>query len=356
MIDAGHTKILSRVRALVERGERIDVDDIAELFAVSDASALAQIARIARERRFGRKAHFCDVRVSRIDAANLSSIVDGFVETESPVAIAPAGVRAGIELLLDAIERIGKARDITLVLDAPWVVAAAAAAGISIGDVIAQLHVVARVAITGVGAEIFDEDIRSRLASGSISRDDWIATHRAAHAIGIRTGAAMTYLTEHAPDAYARHLDELRTLQDETGGFAQFTSVPVHNRHADASYLSTPSAQQTLRITAITRIALDNIAHMATAPSLVTAEVSFVALNYGADTVDTMLSQSDVGLSEQSRTPTKFDGVDLPVISVRDQDPELDFVRSRIVEARFIPVALAADYSEASQHAGRMEA
>lgn len=333
------TRILSRVRALVERGDRVPEEDIAALFTVTDTNALARIARIPRERRFGHTAFHTDVMRVEYRGEPAVEIVAHVGASASIIALAPVGQRVEPEALPAVARALSRAASVMIATTAERVDAAARAIGCSHADVLKQLRTGAPVYVTGEGAELFDEDLRTRLAPRAVAADIWLAVHGAAHAMGVRTIASMTYLTDEKPAAYASHLEAIRTLQDETGGFAGFVPTPVHNRHRESSYLATPTAHQSLRAVAIARIALDNIEHIGVAPALVGAEVAYVALSYGADTIDTTILPASVRLFESEET---HGDLELPVLGESSSDRALtsELVASRIVEARCVPVAV----------------
>ena len=85
-------------------------------------------------------------------------------------------------------------------------------------------------AIPGGGAEIFDEELRARICPEKGSSQVWLSLHRAAHRLGIRSNATMLYGHVETVAQRIDHLDRLRTLQDETGGFDAF--IPLKFRRA----------------------------------------------------------------------------------------------------------------------------
>ena len=85
-------------------------------------------------------------------------------------------------------------------------------------------------AIPGGGAEIFDEELRARVCPEKGSSQVWLSLHRAAHRLGIRSNATMLYGHVETVAQRIDHLDRLRTLQDETGGFDAF--IPLKFRRA----------------------------------------------------------------------------------------------------------------------------
>jgi hypothetical protein len=351
----GQTRLLSRVRAAVERGERVAETDIAALFEVTDTNALAGIARIPRDRRFGRSAYHTDVVRVEYGGESAEELAARIGETTSQVALVPVGPAIRPLALREAAQALARTYDVVILTNAARVDRAARTLGVEHLHVLHQLRTGAPVVVAPDGAELFDGAIRARWAGSAVAADTWLSVHRAAHELGIPTIAAMTYLTEEAPAAYAAHLETLRTMQDATSGFTGFVAMATHNRDRDASYRAVPSAHQSLRALAIARIALDTIEHIAVAPALVTAEVAYISLSYGVDTIDTTVTSSSVGLVESSGARA----LELPVVDAAAASGsasatrfERELVESRLVEARYVPVRLDAALRERTERVG----
>jgi len=335
-------KLLSRVRALLERGERISKDDCRDLFAVRDLVALAKLARIPRERRFGRQSFFRALESVPFSALATTDDANG------PLAVRCV-LREG-EGLATWVERLAEiqrsARPATAFLSAGFLTRLAGREGVPVGTVITALRDAGPIFVTGEEAELFDGAFRAVHSRDVISSEEWLAAHRAAHILGVGSGASMLYTVEDHPEAYAEHLVAIRDLQDGTGGFLQFVPLAVHNRDVSEFYLAAPTAAQTLRTTAIARIVLDNVPHIAVAPALITAEVAYVALSYGADSIDPTVSVSDLHSQEGSGTSSPSLSVLGDGAAVVTPGVALGLVRDRIAEARWTPVAVDATYGE----------
>jgi hypothetical protein len=122
--------------------------------------------------------------------------------------------------------------------------------------------------------------------------------------------------------------------------------MALHNRGI-ASHLTAPTAAQSLRATAISRAFLDNVPHIATAPSLISTEVAVVALDHGADLVDLTVSVADVR-SEDRRAGAEaalqvLDGASVGSAAVAPQR-----LRETMEEARWTVVAVDAALNEAA--------
>jgi len=140
--------------------------------------------------------------------------------------------------------------------------------------------------LPGGGAEIFDPDVRRRIAPRKADAETWLAVHRAAHRLGLRSNATMLY--GHVETAAHRvdHLVRLRRLQDETGGFQAFVPLAFHPGGTRFDHLHRPSALVDLRVMAVARLMLDNFDHVKAYWISLGVGTAQVALAYGADDLD----------------------------------------------------------------------
>jgi len=140
--------------------------------------------------------------------------------------------------------------------------------------------------LPGGGAEIFAPDARRQVAPTKADGDTWLAVHRAAHRLGLRTNASMLF--GHVESAHDRvdHLLRLRQLQDETGGFQTFIPLAFHPANTRLSHLHRPSGLLDLRVLAVSRLLLDNIDHIKAYWISLGVGTAQVALAYGADDLD----------------------------------------------------------------------
>jgi aminodeoxyfutalosine synthase len=138
----------------------------------------------------------------------------------------------------------------------------------------------------GGGAEIFHPEIRGQICEHKADAGKWLAIHRTAHQLGIKTNCTMLY--GHLENSYHRidHLLRLRELQDETGGFQTFIPLAFHPEHTGLAHLRKPSALQDLRTIAVSRLMLDNIPHIKAYWIMLGIGTAQTALAYGADDLD----------------------------------------------------------------------
>ncbi len=343
-------KLLNRTRLLLERDERITWEDCAALFEERNLLMLASIARLRRERRYGRRAHV--LAAARVDyngedpelfLSEAETMLEG-TDTQLVVACSARDAGDSIEAWEHRMHIWSRSpRRVFTRVGASFVAALSAASGRRFDEVLSRIRSAGRLLLDGEGAELFDATVRSRLAPEAIDPGLWFDVHRAAHSIGLKSTCSMTYMIEDQPHAYARHLERLRTLQDETEGFVAFTPLPMYDRSSGASHLSTPTAAQSLRAVAIARAFLDNVPHIAAPAVLVGTEIAVVALDHGADVVDAVARPQDVAFSNSTGGSAE---TGLPIVDaseVRHPDP-LEAIRAAVGETRLEAVLLDANY------------
>jgi 7,8-didemethyl-8-hydroxy-5-deazariboflavin synthase CofH subunit len=104
--------------------------------------------------------------------------------------------------------------------------------GMSIPDYLAALKAAGLGTLPGTSAEILDQEVRDVIARGRITVTQWIEVITAAHAQGIRTTSTIMYGHVERPEHWVGHMDLLRSMQRETGGFTEF--VPLSLIHQEA--------------------------------------------------------------------------------------------------------------------------
>lgn len=138
----------------------------------------------------------------------------------------------------------------------------------------------------GGGAEIFHPEIRDQIAGGKCSGDQWLRIHQVWHELGCKSNATMLY--GHIESFWHRvdHLDQLRKLQDLTGGFQTFIPLKFRNENNQLSHLEESTSVEDLRNYAISRIYLDNFDHIKAYWPMIGRDMSQLALSFGVDDID----------------------------------------------------------------------
>ncbi len=159
-------------------------------------------------------------------------------------------------------------------------------AGVSLEEGLARLKEVGMESIPGGGAEIFDEEIRSKICPEKGSAQEWFALHDAAHRVGISSNCTMLYGHIESIEHRISHLDMLREQQDKTGGFNAFIPLKYRSVANEMSHLGEVSIVEDLRVLALSRLYLDNISHIKAYWVMYGKQTTELALSFGADDVD----------------------------------------------------------------------
>lgn len=140
--------------------------------------------------------------------------------------------------------------------------------------------------IPGGGAEIFAPEIREQIAKDKCTGEQWLKIHEEWHKLGMRSNATMLY--GHIEEFKHRidHMDQLRTLQDKTGGFQTFIPLKFRNHDNQMSHIPEVSVIEDLRNYAISRIYLDNFDHIKAYWAMISRSTAQLSLNFGVDDID----------------------------------------------------------------------
>ncbi|MCC6461962.1 MAG: aminofutalosine synthase MqnE [Saprospiraceae bacterium] len=138
----------------------------------------------------------------------------------------------------------------------------------------------------GGGAEIFDPEIREQIAADKCTAEQWLDIHRIWHELGGRSNATMLYGHIEQFKHRVDHLDQLRALQDQTGGFQTFIPLKFRNQDNQMSHLPENTAVEDLRNYAISRIYLDNFDHIKAYWPMIGRTLAQMSLAFGVDDID----------------------------------------------------------------------
>ncbi len=157
--------------------------------------------------------------------------------------------------------------------------------------------------LPGGGAEIFAARVRKKICHDKCDGDRYLAIHRSAHGLGMRTNVTMLYGHIETIDERVDHMLQVRALQDETHGFQAFIPLAFHPDNNQMRKLPPPSASDTLRVHAVGRLLLDNVDHIKAYWISSGVEVSQTALWFGADDLDGTVQEETIYHQAGARTP-----------------------------------------------------
>ena len=162
---------------------------------------------------------------------------------------------------------------------------------LSIEEVLVALREAGLDTLPGGGAEVFGRGVRMTIADKKLAGEDWIAVHRTAHQLGIRSNCTMLYGHVETLQDRVDHLAMLRDLQDETGGFLAYIPLAYH---PDNNQLGIELGREgtattgfdDLRNLAVGRLFLDNFDHIKTHWIMVTPFLSQASLAFGVNDLE----------------------------------------------------------------------
>src|SRR5690349_15805556 len=116
--------------------------------------------------------------------------------------------------------------------------------------------------LPGGGAEIFAPRVRKKICHDKCGTDRYLAIHRIAHRLGLRSNITMLYGHIETAEERVDHMLRTRALQDETGGLQAFIPLAFHPDNNQMRKLPAPSGVETLKVLAVSRLMLDNVPHI----------------------------------------------------------------------------------------------
>jgi len=190
-------------------------------------------------------------------------------------------------------------------------------AGKPVAEVLTLLKESGQTTLPGGGAEVLSERVRKRIEPKKGGPAAWLDVHREAHRQGLRSTATMMYGHVEAPEDVLDHLDAIRELQDEFGGFTAF--VPWSFKPGNTllekwiKHYKGPNAY--LRMLAVSRLYLDNFPHVQASWFSEGKRAGQVALHWGADDFGGTLFEENVHAAADYVNKTTVDEV---VALIRD--------------------------------------
>lgn len=146
--------------------------------------------------------------------------------------------------------------------------------------------------LPGGGAEIFADEIRTKICEDKCTSEQWLSIHETAHLLGIHSNATMLYGHIESHEHRIEHMDRLRQLQDKTSGFNCFIPLKFRNKHNQMSHIPEVSVIEDLRNYAVARIYMDNIQHIKAYWPMIGKMTAQLALHFGVDDLDGTINDS----------------------------------------------------------------
>ena len=207
-------------------------------------------------------------------------------------------------------------------------------AKISVEEGMKLLHDAGLQSLPGGGAEIFHPEIRKLICDDKVDAEGWLAIHRSAHKSGMHSNATMLY--GHIEKFWHRvdHMERLRQLQDETGGFNTFIPLKFRNHDNEMSNVPESNIVEDMRMYAIARLYMDNFPHLKAYWPMLGRQNAQLALSFGVNDIDGTIDDSTkiysmAGSEEQTPTMSTSELVTL-IKQVKREPVERDTLYNEI--------------------------
>jgi aminodeoxyfutalosine synthase len=314
---------LAEIGRKVAQGERLTISDGEKLFACPDMNALGSLAHQVRTRLHGNAAYYVVNR--HINYSNICVNGCRFCAFSRKKGD-PLSFELSEEQILDKVRSqsnglteihivggchpelpfrffehlIQKIRDMKpevfiKAFTAVEVAHFAKAESIPVKEVLFRLKSAGVQMLPGGGAEVFSPRIRQSLCPDKLDGKGWLDVIRQAHEIGIKTNATMLYGHIETVQERLEHMAALRELQDRTGGLVCFIPLAFQPANNELSYLPPTTGVDDLKTIAVSRLMLDNIAHIKAYWVMLSVKLAQTALYYGADDFDGTVIEEKIG-------------------------------------------------------------
>ncbi len=320
-------KASREIRPILEKtlsGERLTMEEAVRLLESDDVLALGMAADLVRQRKHPggvvtyiidrnvnytniciQSCHFCAFyRPPGSPEGYVLPLEELFEKIQEMIAVGGTGIllQGGLNpyLKIDYYENLLRAITeryrIHLHCFSPTeIVHIARVSKLSIREVIRRLKAAGLGSIPGGGGEILDDEIRRRIGRKTTA-EEWLTVMRLAHEEGLRTTATMVIGFGESLWHRARHLERIRALQDETGGFTAFipwTYQPENTELGRGGWLEA-TAVEYLKLLAVSRLYLDNVDHLQVSWLTQGLKVAQVGLRFGADDFGSTIIEENV--------------------------------------------------------------
>ncbi|MEQ1905818.1 MAG: cyclic dehypoxanthinyl futalosine synthase [Pirellulaceae bacterium] len=165
---------------------------------------------------------------------------------------------------------------------------------LSLEEVLSRLKDAGLGSLPGGGAEILVDRVRSAITRGKVMSDDWLNVMRVWHRLGGRGSATMMFGHVETLEERIEHLERLRQLQDETGGFTAFICWTFQPEHTQLAHLPPSGSHAYLQMLAVARLYLDNFQNMQSSWVTQGLKIGQLALQFGANDMGSLMIEENV--------------------------------------------------------------
>tara|TARA_R110002072_G_scaffold168035_3_gene321552 strand:+ start:8833 stop:9990 length:1158 start_codon:yes stop_codon:yes gene_type:complete len=209
-------------------------------------------------------------------------------------------------------------------------------------DVLSRLKDAGLGSVPGGGAEILTDRVRNEITRGKVMTDDWLNVMRVWHELGGISSSTMMFGHVETLAERIEHLERLRSLQDETGGFTAFICWTFQPDNTDMSDVRPTGSFEYLKMLAVSRLFLDNIPNLQSSWVTQGLKIGQMALMFGANDMGSLMIEENV-VAEAGTVHY------LSLQQIREAIEELGFVpRQRDVHYNLVDESLEAKAIQAN--------
>ena len=313
------------ILAAVYEGKRLSPDQGVALLRSDELQTIGQAADHVRRLKhpepvvsflIDRNINYTNVCVARCNFCNFyrrPKALDGYVlaieeiyqKIDETIALGGTGIlmQGGmnpslkIDFYEDLLRKLRDRYGIDLhCFSPPEIVVLAKLSKLSVRETIKRLKAAGLSSIPGGGAEILVDRVRKLNSPGKCSSGQWLEVMKVAHEEGLLTTATMMIGAGETLEERIEHLERLRALQDETGGFVAFIpwNVQLEDTPLQASIQKEISPVEYLKLLAVSRIYLDNVPNIQVSWLTQGLKVAQIALHFGANDVGSIMIEENV--------------------------------------------------------------
>ena len=167
--------------------------------------------------------------------------------------------------------------------------------GLDYETILGRLKDAGLYSMPGGGGEILDDEVRKRVST-KCNTQEWLDVMRAVHRVGLRSTATMMFGIGDKIGHRVRHLQRIRDLQDETGGFTAFIpwTFQRENTALGRKITEEPTGVDYLKMLSVSRLFLDNVRHIQSSWLTQGLRLGQTALHFGADDMGSIMIEENV--------------------------------------------------------------
>jgi cyclic dehypoxanthinyl futalosine synthase len=165
---------------------------------------------------------------------------------------------------------------------------------LALREVLQRLRDAGMGSLPGGGAEILTDRVRRAITVNKVMTEEWLEVHRAWQELGGRSTCTMMFGHVETLAERIEHLERLRQLQDETGGFTAFICWTFQPEHTQLAHIPPAGAFEYLRTQAIARLYLDNVPNIQSSWVTQGPKIGQLALFFGANDMGSLMIEENV--------------------------------------------------------------